>query len=265
MIQIQRPPAPPWAQTLEQNERQRLAGLIGDPPTREPTADELGVAYQDTKEELYLAQHKKCCYCEQQAPFGYNPVEHYRPKLRAKRGIGHPSHGYFWLAWRWNNLLFACSICNSSHKRDLFPLASGSTALTPYQDPDGSERPLLINPSSTDPTRHIKFRQATINGHVDWMPFGLTPEGDKTIDIIKLARPELLDAYRSHAADIRRDVLHLRQVATLNNQPLLIQTWTNLLDQYLRPDRPLLALSRDALEHYLPPAERQQMGLPPIP
>lgn len=55
----------------------------------------------------------KCAYCE--APtttVAHGDVEHFRPKSV-----------YWWLAYCWDNWLFACQICNQSYKRDQFPVA----------------------------------------------------------------------------------------------------------------------------------------------
>lgn len=264
MIPVRRPAAPPWLGTLESEERSRLTTLLGVIPMRGPSKEELGEKYQRAKEILFLAQHKKCCYCEQPATLQYNPVEHFRPKLRADRGGSYPDHGYWWLAWRWDNLLFSCAICNSSHKRDHFPLADGSVALMPCEDPEGNERPLLVNPTSsgTDPRQHIQFRPMDINGKENWWPFGCTPEGKVTIKTLGLDRPELLDEYRIHAADIRRAIDLVRKSASQQNAELLLQTWQNFADQFLREDRKLLALASNVLEHHFPLAERQSLGLP---
>lgn len=264
MIRVRRPVPPSWIGVLESKERSRMHALLGNPPTRGPTEDELGREYQRAKEALFLAQHKKCCYCEQDVPLQYNPVEHFRPKLKADRGASYPKHGYWWLAWRWDNLLFSCVICNSSHKRDSFPLAEGCVALMPCDDPEGGERPLLVNPASdlVDPRQHIQFRPMKLNGQEEWWPFGLTHQGKATIETLGLDRPELRDAYRTHSADMRRDLDSLRQVALQKNGDLLVRIWQDFTDRFLRGDRKLLALAFDVLDHHFPRAERQALGLP---
>lgn len=90
--------------------------------------------YSVVKREIFGAQHRKCCYCEKlEEQAKYRDVEHYRPKAY-----------YWWLAWTWDNLLFACMDCNRDHKKDQFPLADGSTPLVAEQAPPASERPLVI-------------------------------------------------------------------------------------------------------------------------
>jgi uncharacterized protein (TIGR02646 family) len=67
-------------------------------------------AYDRVKADLAAMQQRKCCYCEKREEQAkYRDVEHYRPKS-----------SYWWLAWTWENILFACIDCNREHKRDLF-------------------------------------------------------------------------------------------------------------------------------------------------
>jgi hypothetical protein len=66
--------------------------------------------YDIVKSDLAAMQYNKCCYCEKREEQAkYRDVEHYRPKST-----------YWWLAWTWENLLFACVDCNREHKRDRF-------------------------------------------------------------------------------------------------------------------------------------------------
>jgi hypothetical protein len=88
----------------------------------------------------------------------FNDVEHYRPKTSADRLPGSTAtHGYWWLAYTWDNLLFACPSCNRSNKNDLFPLEHGSTPLHDPDDAPGGERPLLLHPRQDNGVEHIEF------------------------------------------------------------------------------------------------------------
>ena len=81
--------------------------------------------HDEVRAALRTAQHSKCCYCESKITHITEDVEHYRPKgaVRQSPHDARPlSPGYYWLAYEWKNLYLSCSICNSSHKRDLFPL-----------------------------------------------------------------------------------------------------------------------------------------------
>lgn len=58
----------------------------------------------------------KCAYCESPTDVvAHGDVEHFRPKSI-----------YWWLAYCFDNHLYACQICNQSYKGDNFPLPPGT-------------------------------------------------------------------------------------------------------------------------------------------
>lgn len=63
---------------------------------------------KDIMTALHNIYHSKCAFCEQKIEFPQ--VEHFRPK-----------NIYYWLAYSWDNLLFACLGCNS-HKNNHFEI-----------------------------------------------------------------------------------------------------------------------------------------------
>jgi hypothetical protein len=66
--------------------------------------------------------------------------------------------GYFWLAYRWDNLLLTCFRCNTNRKRDLFPLRFPDRRARDPNENDDAAGPLLINPCTEDPREHIRYR-----------------------------------------------------------------------------------------------------------
>jgi len=67
----------------------------------------------DVKEALQIQYKNKCAFCEQYAERW--DVEHYRPKAI-----------YYWLAYSWDNLLYACPTCNQDYKKEKFKLSAGN-------------------------------------------------------------------------------------------------------------------------------------------
>jgi len=66
------------------------------------------------KPQLKLETGGKCAYCESPTDtVAHGDVEHYRPKSK-----------YWWLAYCYDNYLYACQICNQVHKGDEFPIHS---------------------------------------------------------------------------------------------------------------------------------------------
>jgi hypothetical protein len=64
------------------------------------------------KPQLKLEAGGKCAYCESPTDtVAHGDVEHFRPKSK-----------YWWLAYCYDNYLYACQICNQVHKGDEFPV-----------------------------------------------------------------------------------------------------------------------------------------------
>lgn len=142
-------------------------------------------ADESVKEALKTAQHEKCCYCE--TKFGatsYGAVEHFRPKgeMRQKKGAGRLLPGYYWLAFNWENLLVICEKCNTN-KGSLFPLEDPDARARSHHDDLSRETPLLVDPGSEDPRKHIRFRGAAVEP--------ITRKGRETISVTGLRRSEL--------------------------------------------------------------------------
>jgi 5-methylcytosine-specific restriction endonuclease McrA len=231
------------------------------------------VGYDIAAEALWKAQHQKCCYCEHRLHKSYNDVEHYRPKLRANRFPGSKAdHGYFWLAFSWENLLFACPVCNRSAKNDLFPLAPGSTALRRGQAPPGKERPLLLDPGGRiNPIVHIMFEyrvpkpgERTLSpGTLQWFarPRGRSPTGTATIAVCDMNHQELLELRGSHVdAHVKPKADALNEAIVANDIPHLRRAFAQA-EGLLRPAVEYVALSYDALRHYVKDADLARFGL----
>lgn len=206
------------------------------------------------KPALFAAQHRKCCYCEKlEEQAKYRDVEHFRPKAT-----------YWWLAWTWDNLLFACIDCNREYKGEQFPLASGSSALVAEQSPPGGELPLLIDPAdrTSDPLDEIEFRRETIQSRERWKPYGLTPRGRRTIEVCGLDRPGLLTLYASHVRDLVRPKLTAFLSAhKLADVQAATRAWETAKRGLLGRERPFRALSHDALKVLVPAPVRARYGL----
>jgi len=151
------------------------------------------------KSALNHDQHGKCCYCESKFTHVYSgDVEHYRPKGAVTGPKGKLLPGYYWLAYEWDNLFFACAACNQTYKRDQFPLAQEADRALDHRGDLIVEVPLLVKPSGPGhPREHIRFSRDS--------PIGVTPAGEETIRIVGLARDELT---------LRR-VAHIRVIETL--------------------------------------------------
>ncbi len=246
MIRIRRLTEPPALKSTRARELERVRNLISK-LKRAPTSDEIGTQYQVVSKQLWQQQAYKCCYCELKEQNKRNDVEHFRPKSRAVRAPGSDKlHGYWWLAWSWKNLFFSCRNCNQAPaKFDRFPLSSKSV-LEPEEQPEGLERPLLINPLRESGLTHIQFRPNKNR----WIPVarGGSKKGEETIKTCQLDRDDLLDLYAEHVATHVDPRVIKVKAATANG---LLSAWNDALT-LLEPSMPLVALTWDVLDFHFP-------------
>ena len=195
-------------------------------------ADEVKSTYyraDDVRNQLLEDQHDKCAYCECRIPKDYNDVEHYRPKSI-----------YYWLGHDWNNLLYACPVCNRTYKKTKFPLKNEASRVTTPGSLDGEE-PLIINPAFEEPANHIRF-----NRHI---MVGITDEGRETINTFHLNDRRVLVNDREQRFDLykkEKDKLKIAQkMKSLTDSKELIQEINKAIQlclqsiqQYKSPDTP---------------------------
>jgi len=197
MRRLNRGPEPSSLPLIRATQLTKLRAL-GRPPTSKEIS-----GYAVVGKDIWRAQHNKCCYCEAKLHLAYHDVEHYRPKTTADRLPGCAStHGYWWLAFSWENLLFSCAGCNRSAKRIRFPLEIGTTGSIAEDMLHIGEKPLLINPYETNPVDHIIFKEEAYQGTSikRWYarPRNSSLVGNYTIDVCSLNRGELLELRQDH-------------------------------------------------------------------
>ena len=160
-------------------------------------------AADSVKQQLIDDQHGKCCFCE--ADFtanSFGDVEHFRPKGGYTTTFGSQKlqrPGYYWLAYEWDNLLFSCEVCNRRKKRNYFPVADETKRAKNHLSNLTNEKPLLINPTLSDPEKHISFNQ-----HI---PVPLDTEGVESIRGYGLDRDKLNRVRERYLRDVSRSVL----------------------------------------------------------
>lgn len=218
MIFIFRGAEPLELAVVRQKNLNRLRALC-----RQPVSDDIK-GYDIVAEKLWEAQYAKCCYCEVSIPCPYNDVEHFRPKAKAERSPGcNSNHGYWWLAYTWENMLFSCPSCNRSSKNTKFPLAVGSTSLTAENDAPGNEQPLLINPAEINPTSLIGYVEVknSLNPNIKrWraISIGNSVLAKQSIEIYglnEIDRVEMRD--RHYERQLKRKIFTLRRAVEAND------------------------------------------------
>jgi hypothetical protein len=144
--------------------------------------------WKAAKRQLIAESFGKCAYCE--APtntVAHGDVEHFRPKSR-----------YWWLAYCYDNYLYACQICNQKFKGDEFPVTGtrwiepnlatvaagelgvdplgGPTALNTFLQISAQEQADLPNPYYVDPESFFIWRADDILKEVEILPNPTHPD-----------------------------------------------------------------------------------------
>lgn len=170
----------------------------------------------DVQQALRALFKGKCAYCEKLIEKGIAEVEHYRPK-GAVEGCDHP--GYWWLAFKWSNLLPTCPGCNKAMKHHVvtadmtvaeveqmqaleprtllgkathFPV--GGPRLQAMSEDHFVEQPYLIDPTRMDPTPELAWRHHAEYSVVEPANFAGGPSifGSETIRCVALNRLDLV-------------------------------------------------------------------------
>ena len=147
---------------------------------RAPDASHL-YGHDDVYVALSSAQKDKCAFCE--TPLGRGAkMDHFRPLSNASMSRKHDgsTDHYAWFATEWRNLMLVCPVCYSA-KRNLFPVRGERCEPLARWETVTSERPLIINPFTVRPERHMAFR-------ADGVVEPLSDAGDATIRILRLNR-----------------------------------------------------------------------------
>ena len=143
----------------------------------------------------------RCAFCESMLAENAEVV-HFRPASRAMalNGDVSPEH-YWWLVYEWQNLYPACIDCYKA-KGTRFPIArqrANPEAAGRSLDVEG---PLLVDPCTGSVGQ--AFATLTDGALSPW-----SREGEKTIEIFALNRPQLVEARRKHSAIVRKTLRSL--------------------------------------------------------
>jgi uncharacterized protein (TIGR02646 family) len=158
---------------------------------------------KDVRDALWTMQNKKCGYCERRREVNReSDIDHFRPKAEVTFAPGHK--GYWWLAYKWTNLLFSCRHCNQSYKLNHFPVPDETKRVRSEAEDVRSERAYLIDPCGDmdDPescfTYYVKELKLG-SGRRQFLAYiQARPDeawnqqrAEKTIDVLQLNRKEL--------------------------------------------------------------------------
>ena len=164
--------------------------------------DPSSAVWKNAKDQLRAESAGKCAYCEGKADHvAHCDVEHYRPKTT-----------YWWLAYCYDNYVFACQICNQKFKGSKFP-TTGPQLAGPAVDSTSTDAALdalagTLGPDPLDAVAVTQF-QANAGGELADLPdpYVVDPEklftwsADDTLrEVVIQARDASPQATRAFAA-----------------------------------------------------------------
>ena len=167
MIRYNRPACPQGFPTQRIQEEERALALSGGKGAFPDLWSPYKVPFREAQGQ------GKCGWCESHTTGDTGTIDHIAPKaevgtlrqpgaelsgltnVRGRKIDKEHDIGYWWLAYAWDNWLFACHRCNEEWKSTLFPVQE-----SPHPRPDPRTRytPLLLNPyGPEDPLEHLEF------------------------------------------------------------------------------------------------------------
>ncbi|MFT3764185.1 MAG: hypothetical protein QM820_01490 [Minicystis sp.] len=177
MLLVRRPKTPERFNRSAQAARTKIRALVR--AQERPKSADFEDIWSEFKHVLAEAQGHRCGYCDRHVLGGDDgTVDHFCPKaeitalhedpatwgtqkahsasVEGRQTQAVSTYGYHWLAYAWNNYVFACSCCNEKWKRAIFPVSTHPRCCPPR--PRGHEEPLLLSCyGKLRPSEHLLF------------------------------------------------------------------------------------------------------------
>src|SRR5262249_11950487 len=168
----------------------------------------------------YLAgmSYGKCWYSETPDPHSFFDVDHYRPKLEAKRSIDLTDPGYDWLAFSWDNFRYSAQRSNrisrneetdeSEGKGNWFPLLDGSPRASWDDRCEQNERPVLLDPIKREDVRLLETLDDARMGPSRLCIGSARVRVERSIELYGLNLPRL----KAARLKVMRDIVELHRI-----------------------------------------------------
>lgn len=195
------------------------------------------------KRQLIEFHKNKCCYSEVKFNRDPKPVEHFRPKgaVRQTESTVKQYPGYYWLTYEWSNLLL-CKTGINSNKTDYFPLYNEAARAKNHHCDLSLENPVLIDPASEDPRKHIRFHNE------EPYAYRSSDRGERTIKLL-LRHPDLDESRRTHFQRLflLKRTLEILSGSSGTEEKILVAEIRVELDAAIQPDAEYSSMAIDLL------------------
>lgn len=254
MIHIDRSATPVPGSLAEDGDADlpRIEKLVEEGRLDSRSFDKKIYAAEAVKDALWKMQHHKCCFCEGGYEKKWSTVDHFRPKTEAIDSDGSKTLGYWWLAYDFRNLYFACPNCNTP-KGSHFPLVPGSSRLVAKQTPWAGDQdvaledPLLIDPGYDEPAEHLTFAWIP-GGDIQIAPRDGSVRGKETIRAAKLDRDDLTTLRNTYYSQQIVPTIKKYHRARRSDDGEAAQRASNCARRLTGPDYPYALLAKVAFE-----------------
>ena len=179
-----------------------------------------GQIWRDFARYLSQMSYGKCWYSESPDPQSFPDVDHFRPKLRAKRSDDEIDPGYEWLAFSWDNFRLSANRSNRLNKNpeteetdgkgDWFPLLDGSPKACWSDRCEDREQPVLLDPVVEDDVRLLDVHDTGLVGPSPVCVGTAKARVERSIQLYGLNLPELKEA----RLRVMREVVKLHETLT---------------------------------------------------
>jgi hypothetical protein len=162
----------------------------------------------------YLSKmsYGKCWYSETLDPQSFFDVDHFRPKLEARRSEDVTESGYQWLAFSWDNFRYSAQRSNRVNKNEVtddtegkgnwFPLLAGSPKACWDNRCEDTEKPVLLDPVRTEDVRLIDVKADGRMGPSPTCVGSGRYRVERTIEVYGLNLPRLKSARLSAMREV---------------------------------------------------------------
>jgi len=201
-------PAAYWGEGKKMADKKLLVLKKKGPPPNSVSLEFDTKFWSKAKPCLKKESNNKCASCEAPtALVAHGDVEHYRPKSL-----------YWWLAYTYDNYLYACQICNQVHKKDKFPTAgptlTGKQVTAQTLDTDLYRLIGLLSPDPVDTSIGFSLEKYE-SDHRSELPYLINPYLDN---------PETVIAYK-----VYEGIEQVKAIAKDPSSPLTWQKWKNAM------------------------------------
>lgn len=244
MIRIERTAGPPEvygkagraAKALK-----RLEGLVAQKKMLRSIDFRLNtVTGEPIRAALRALFHDKCAYCESSLAAGPMDIDRFRPHTTVTDLEGKTDHGYWWLAYDWENLYPSCQVCSVRFKRNRFPVATTRAKPGVRGAALAAEGAYLLDPCLDEPAEHLNFMD---NGKIE----GNSERGVISIEILGLNRPPLVAAREAAMKAARLELLGGLARGLIGK----LEPVRSIMAQLQDPARPYAAARRAAARRVL--------------